>query len=264
MSALLDRLKRMVYHTWLHPRHLSLTQHSKALKEFEASVRGSLLDVGCGRKPHESLFRKANNYIGVDLPESMHGHQEVDIFASAVALPFRSGSFDAVLCTEVLEHTPAPSASLAEMARVVRQSGTVLITAPLNEPLHEQPFDYFRFTKYSLRLLMERAGLKVNRVLPLGGSWLSMGQQLSGFLYRTLGSRTGPEGEQAPRFLLGPLTVVICALVQLAAAGLDAVWFDEAGTMGYAMKAVKRQAEAGEDPTISATLTSDTIRLERS
>ena len=239
MSGLVDRLKQLAYETWLHPRHLSLAQRKRALARFEPSVTGNLLDVGCGRKPYKSLFGQTSSYIGIDLPGSMHGIQEVDVLASALALPFSSNSFDAVLCVEVLEHTTDPSASIVELTRVLCGAGVLLLTAPLDAPLHEEPYDYFRFTKYGLALLIEQAGLKMSRILPLGGTWLSLGHKLSGFLYRTLGARTGLRGEQIPRLVLGPIVSMICAVIQVAAVGLESIWFEEAGTMGYAILAQK-------------------------
>ena len=163
----------------------------------------------------------------------------MDVFASALALPFSPHSFDAVLCIEVLEHTTDPYTSIEEIARVLNESGSVMITAPLNAPLHEEPNDYFRFTKYGLRFLIERAGLEANRVMPLGGTWLSFGQRLSGFLYRALGARTGTMGEQIPRPIFGPVITLICAAIQMTAAGIETFWYEEAGTMGYAIMAEK-------------------------
>ena len=240
-------MKTVAYNTWLHPRHLSLTQRQRALARFEPLVQGRLLDVGCGRKPYELLFRHASSYIGVDLPQSMHGIQKVDVLASALALPFSSNSFDAALCIEVLEHTTDPQTSIAEIARILCRPGYVMITAPLNAPLHEEPNDYFRFTKYGLKLLIENAGLDASRILPLGGTWLSLGHELSGFLYRTLGARTGLRGEQIPRLILGPLVTLICAAIQVAAAGIESFWFEEAGTMGYAVMAQKPVSRARTD-----------------
>lgn len=247
LSGLVHRLKTVAYNTWLHPRHLSLSQRQRALSQFEPLVQGKLLDVGCGRKPYKPLFRKVSSYIGVDLPGSMHGIQEVDALASALALPFNSDSFNAVLCIEVLEHTTDPQTSIAELARVLCGSGSVIITAPLAAPLHEEPNDYFRFTKYGLKLLVEEAGLEASQILPLGGTWLSLGHELSVFLYRSLGARSGPMGEQIPRPILGPLVALICAVIQVVAASIESLWFEEAGTMGYAIVAQKPVSQASSD-----------------
>ena len=66
---------------------------------------------------------------------------------------------------------------------------------------------------------------------------MSLGHELSGFLYRTLRPRPEPKGEQIPRVILDPLLAVICAVIQVAATGLEALWIEESGTMSYAMVA---------------------------
>lgn len=239
MNRFFDRLKTTVYNSWLHPRHLSLSARLKSVEMFEPFVKGTILDVGCGRKPYRSVFQRATRHVGIDLAGSMHGNKEVDIFASAMTLPFAPESFDAILCTEVLEHTSDPATAVEELARVVRKNGYVMITVPLLESLHEEPYDYFRFTKHGLAKLVVNTELEIIQLLPLGGTWRSFGQQLSLFIYQALGSKTGLSGVQIPRPLLGPPIVLICAFIQMIAAGLDTIWFDEAGTMGYALLASK-------------------------
>lgn len=139
----------------------------------------------------------------------------------------------------MLEHTSDPATAVEELARVVRKNGFVMITVPLLESLHEEPYDYFRFTKHGLAKLVANTELEIIQLLPLGGTRRSFGQQLSLFIYQALGSKTGPGGVQIPRPLLGPPIVLICAFIQMIAAGLDTIWFDEAGTMGYALLASK-------------------------
>jgi 2-polyprenyl-3-methyl-5-hydroxy-6-metoxy-1,4-benzoquinol methylase len=52
----------------------------------------------------------------------------------AATLPFRDGAFDRVMCSEVLEHLPDPGAAIAEIARVTRRGGVVVLSVP-NERL---------------------------------------------------------------------------------------------------------------------------------
>lgn len=244
-GSLISRWKSSVYDTWLHPRHLALSLRRRRIRQLAGSVGGRLLDVGCGRKPHQGLFPSARSYIGVDLPWSMHGRDQVDVFGSALALPFGTGSFDSLLSTEVLEHTEDPATAIMEMARVLRPEGLLILTAPLSEPLHEEPHDYFRFTKYGLGFLLNRAGLSADTMLPVGGTWAEIGQRLSTFFFLTIGSLPGEMGERVPRSLLGPPVVILCAVIQILASALESVWHDEAGTMGYAVLAIKR-SDAGD------------------
>lgn len=52
------------------------------------------------------------------------------LIASATALPYRDGSFNAVLCLEVLEHIPNPAPAVAEIARVLRPGGLLVVSVP--------------------------------------------------------------------------------------------------------------------------------------
>jgi ubiquinone/menaquinone biosynthesis C-methylase UbiE len=77
----------------------------------------------------------------------------VDVVGDAHKLPFKDNEFDNVLCTEVLEHLHTPVVAIAEMARVLKDGGTIILTTRFMFPIHDAPGDYFRYTKYGLRYL---------------------------------------------------------------------------------------------------------------
>src|SRR2546423_2130953 len=88
--------------------------------EFVAAVAASLpegirlADVGAGSAPFRELFTHVD-YVTVDRAESPHGGSEdFDVLASAEAIPLPADSFDALLCTQVLEHVPGPAQALRE------------------------------------------------------------------------------------------------------------------------------------------------------
>jgi SAM-dependent methyltransferase len=120
--------------------------------------RGRLLDVGCGEKPYECYAPAAvSQWLGVDVPENVLA----DVKAYADAVPLPDASFDTVLCTDVLEHVADPAATVREMARLLRPGGVALLTTPLCYPIHEAPYDFWRFTRYGLRQLFEGAGFEI-------------------------------------------------------------------------------------------------------
>jgi SAM-dependent methyltransferase len=133
-------------------------------------ARGVLLDIGCGTKPYRQMLAgRLTRHIGVDMPSSGHSHAGMDGHASALALPFRTASFDSVLCTEVLEHVPDPHRAYAEIARVLAPGGCALVTTPFLYRVHEAPHDFFRFTAFAHRRLAADAGLDVEEIAPRGG-----------------------------------------------------------------------------------------------
>lgn len=99
---------------------------------------GSLcLDVGCGngRAGGVALTALGCRYVGVDISASaveaacalgLDARQITD----ATALPFAESTFDAVVAMELLEHVMFPLPAVCEMMRVLRPSGTLLITTP--------------------------------------------------------------------------------------------------------------------------------------
>ncbi len=233
-----SKLKEAFRYSFFHPRYLA-NRELRRIVSGASILHGSLLDVGCGRKPYVHLFPNVERYIGLDVPFTMHGLSHVDVVGTGLALPFEKGRFDSILCTEVLEHTPAPLMVLHEMWRVAKPGGVLLLTVPLSEQLHEAPYDYYRFTKHGLDYLLLKSGWKILRVYERGGTWLELGYRLSSFLYSSMGAKRNADGTLEPRLLLGPLTIVICAGVQLMASALDAVWRSRLSTIGYGVIAQK-------------------------
>lgn len=233
-----NELKEAFRYSFFHPRYLANRELRRIVSEASI-LHGNLLDVGCGRKPYAHLFPNVNRYIGLDVPSTMHSLSHVDVIGTVLALPFQKGCLDSILCTEVLEHTPAPLMALGEMWRVTEPGGVLLLTVPLSEQLHEEPYDYYRFTKYGLNYLLRKSGWKILRIYERGGTWLELGYRLSSFLYSSIGAKRNEDGGLEPRLFLGPLTIIICAGVQLVASALDVVWRSRLSTVGYGAIAQK-------------------------
>jgi SAM-dependent methyltransferase len=140
----------------------------EAVRVAAPLLTGRLLDVGCGNKPYASILQCAA-HVGVDVPSSPHDQDRFDFVYDGKVLPFGKAEFDSVLCTEVLEHCPQPSTLMAEIARVLKPGGYVLITVPMVFHHHEEPYDFQRFTKYGVEELARHAGLELTWILPRGG-----------------------------------------------------------------------------------------------
>src|SRR6185436_4143384 len=83
------------------------------------------------------------------------------------SMPFEDASFDSALCNAVLEHIIDPERAMAELARVVRKGGHLVITVPFLQPYHPCPGDYRRYTADGLAQLGRNAGLEVVELLPV-------------------------------------------------------------------------------------------------
>jgi ubiquinone/menaquinone biosynthesis C-methylase UbiE len=109
---------------------------------FSALLRGTRLDgqrvlevgSGTGRISHVIVKRGGELTaldIGPRLVASVAGELRCDgIVGDALRLPFRDESFDCVLSSECVEHTPDPSQAIREMCRVCRPGGVVCLTTP--------------------------------------------------------------------------------------------------------------------------------------
>jgi SAM-dependent methyltransferase len=139
-------------------------------QHFGSGQGGTVLDLGAGSKPYAPLYeRYFTSATAVDVPYSLHDTNTVDVFASADDLPFDDGSFDCIICTEVLEHCRDPRAVMAEIGRILKPGSYAFVTTPFLIPLHEMPFDYYRYTPSALEDLAVRAGLTVIAISPRGG-----------------------------------------------------------------------------------------------
>lgn len=171
---------KLIYH--IHDRQLRLFS-SKYLK-------GKLIDIGCGTKPYKELLSPyVDEHIGVDLEDPIHGKSEIDIFGTAYKIPVTSDSFDSVICTAVLEHLEEPELALKESYRVLKKGGYAIYSVPFIWHLHEEPRDFYRYSKYALEYLFNKTGFEIIELKALSGFWVTFGQSLVYYLY---GFNRGP------------------------------------------------------------------------
>ena len=84
-------------------------------------------------------------------------------------LPFKSNSIDAILCSNVLEHLPEPQIFFDEIYRVSKVNSSILILVPFIIKLHQEPYDFFRYSSHGLKYLSKKAGLEIIEIKEVGG-----------------------------------------------------------------------------------------------
>jgi SAM-dependent methyltransferase len=162
--------------------------------------KGRLLDIGCGEKPYLQMAAPfVEEHQGMDWDGTIHDRSAIDLFGTAYKIPVAAESFDSVLCTYVLEHLEEPARAVAEAYRVLKPGGYALYTVPFYWHLHEEPHDYFRFTKYGLQSLFEKSGFEVVEIKAVSGFFVTFGQEAS---YWLQGLRRG--GRRNPLWWLLP------------------------------------------------------------
>ena len=161
----------------IHDRQLKLCV-SKYLK-------GQLIDIGCGTKPYKDLLAPyITKHIGVDHESTLHDQSNIDVVGTAYKIPVEDASFDSAICTAVLEHLEEPELALRECHRVLKSGGTAIYSVPFIWHLHEEPRDFYRYSKYGLKYLFEKSGFEVVELKALSGFWVTFGQLFVYNLYR--------------------------------------------------------------------------------
>jgi SAM-dependent methyltransferase len=146
---------------------------------------GRLVDIGCGTKPYRDVLKPyVTEHVGVDHEGSLHSKDNVDLFGTAYAIPVGDESFDSAICTAVLEHLEEPEQALRECFRILKPGGKAIYSVPFIWHLHEEPRDFYRFSKYGLEYLFKKVGFEVIEIKSLSGFWVTFGQLLVYNLYR--------------------------------------------------------------------------------
>lgn len=151
----------------------------------QAYFKGHLIDIGCGNKPYKNQLEGiVEKHIGVDHEGTLHNLDNADLIGTAYAIPVADATFDAALCSAVLEHLEEPAQAIAECHRVLKPNGIAVYSIPFIWHLHEQPRDFYRYSKYGIDYLFTKAGFEIVKLEALSGFWVTFGQLFVYYLYR--------------------------------------------------------------------------------
>jgi ubiquinone/menaquinone biosynthesis C-methylase UbiE len=149
----------------------------------------NVLDVGAGSGRYRHLFShcvyRTQDFAQYEAEsttifERPYEYSRIDYVSDATAIPVPDGSFDAVLCTEVLEHVPEPIAVIREIGRILRPGGRLFLTAPLLSALHMQPYHFYGgFTPHFYHRFLPAAGLRVVSIEQNGRYFRLLAQELA-------------------------------------------------------------------------------------
>jgi SAM-dependent methyltransferase len=146
---------------------------------------GILLDIGCGDKPYKDFTKNSvTQHVGIDHLGSIHSRAEVDVVSNAYDIPFKNDTFGFVLCTYVLEHLEEPAKAIKEAFRVLKKNKYAMYVVPFFWHLHEEPRDFFRYSKYGLQYLFEKNGFEIIEIIPVSGFIVTFAQELCYFLIK--------------------------------------------------------------------------------
>ena len=195
---------------WVGAREL-YADLARVLPGFE----GRVLDCGCGGKPYARwLGPRVTEHVGIDLAE---GPGVDHVIEPGGAWPFEDASFDAVLCTQVLEHVADLEHFLGELRRVLRPGGRLVLTVPFVYDEHGRPHDYRRLSLPGVRALFE-PDYEIDDLHAQGAIGSSLGLLFLNWC-EAQANRWRPL--TALKMLLLPVWVLFCLVVNLAGWILD-------------------------------------------
>lgn len=145
-------------------------------RAYEPVIRshatGRLVDLGCGKVPYYGWYRdRVKETVCVDWAHTVRGITHLDhvLDLNEPLHVLESASFDTVLCTDVLEHIHTPEPLVAEMVRILRPKGKLIVAVPFLYWIHEAPHDHHRYTEHKLRHWCEKHDLEVLELQVFGG-----------------------------------------------------------------------------------------------
>ncbi len=148
---------------------------------FRRYVHGTVLDAGCGHQPYRSsLEQLAERYESIDWQKRFDDQTYQGDVQSMPSV--ESARYDTVICSEVLEHLPRPADALREIHRVLKPGGRIILSVPYLSRLHEEPHDYYRYTRHGLGHLLHAAGFTVLHLDRTGSIFSFLGHQASTLL----------------------------------------------------------------------------------
>ncbi|MCH8003550.1 MAG: class I SAM-dependent methyltransferase [Nanoarchaeota archaeon] len=137
----------------------------KILRLLEGLFKNSdiILDIGCGEKPYYHKSIKAN-IVCTDIRQT----KKTQVICDAMSLPLKKSKFDGVICVSSLYYYKNPFQAIKQISNVLKKNGKLALVTPFIYPIHDAPYDKYRFTKYGLREILKNE-FDVKKIKAIGG-----------------------------------------------------------------------------------------------
>ena len=142
------------------PHRTIINSLKKNLKYLKGNT---LLDVGCGNQFYKRYIPENMDYKGIEIKETKKYFKNFSdvIYYNGKKIPFKNETFDNALCLEVLEHVYNFQNLIKEINRVLKKNGILILSVPFAAKYHYLPYDFFRYTPSSLKIILEDSSFKI-------------------------------------------------------------------------------------------------------
>jgi ubiquinone/menaquinone biosynthesis C-methylase UbiE len=158
-------------------------------KTLATIQNAKILDAGCGTQRYKKHCNHLEYYgqdFGEYIPkEHTEGLQmdtweygKLDYVGNIWEIKEKDNFFDAILCTEVLEHIPYPNETIKEFSRLMKPGAQLILTAPFASLPHFQPYYYYSgFSKEWYMFILEKNGFEIIEITPNGNFFIFLVQE---------------------------------------------------------------------------------------
>lgn len=168
--------------------------------KFSSSLpdNSKIIDIGAGQS-ELAMFFEDDIYIGIDLGvgDDKWDFTNLDLKCDVQLLPIKSSIADAALNLWVMEHVPAPQTMVDEMFRILKPGGKIFLIVPFALHEHQQPYDFYRYTRFGVRHLFETAGFTNVEVYADSSTEFAAGHEAHKWLSALAGMLTMPSEQRA-------------------------------------------------------------------
>ncbi|MBN1521437.1 MAG: methyltransferase domain-containing protein [Candidatus Aureabacteria bacterium] len=199
-----------------------------------------VLDAGAGECWYRPLF-KNQRYFSCDFGKGKKSwdYTDLDFYCDLSRISVKKDVFDAVIATQVLEHLSRPNDFLDEAYKILKPGGRLYVTVPFSGKIHQEPYDFYRYTHYGLEYLLKNAGFEVESIIPHGGYFLCLGNMLIR-CHRNLFPRKRRLITKILTFLIEPFSkIFFTVIIPALSHHLDKLDKRKLDTLGYSCIAKK-------------------------
>ena len=167
------------------------TREKWIIKTLQSIPNGeSILDAGAGELKYRPfcshLKYKSQDFgqydgkgDGIGIQTKVWDNSKLDIVSDIASIPVEDGSFDNVLCTEVVEHIPHPIEAIREFSRILKHGGRLILTAPFCSLTHFAPYHFYSgFNSYFYKKWLPDLGFEIIELTQNGNYFEYIAQEV--------------------------------------------------------------------------------------